>query len=142
MYEHFKEYFDVLQRIKELKMKLEAIKHNIYDIKGVKYDGMPKVTAPSDALIVMIAEKDEIEKELKGEVEKASSMRKVFLEEIAKVEDVRLRSILRCYYVDRMSKEEIARAEKITIGHFYKLKREAVKAFKAANGLMTQNDTK
>lgn len=139
MREHFKEYNDVWGRIKELRLKLETIEHDIYDIKGMKYTDMPRVTAPKDALLIMIAEKDEIEKELKAEQDKLLRLKKKHLKEIAKVNDLKYRSILRSYYLDRVRKEDIASASNITIGHFYKLRREAIDAFKRANGL---DDTK
>lgn len=139
MYEHLKEYNDIYKRIKELRLKLESIEHEIYDIKSPKLDDMPRSPSPKDVLVYMIAEKDEIAKELAQEKSKLAKKKRVHLKEIAKVDDLRYRSILRSYYLDKVDKNEIARAEGITLGHFYKLKREAVEAFKQANNL---NDTK
>lgn len=138
MKEHFKEYNEIIMRIRELNYKLEVVNHNIFDVKGISYGDKVRSTAPisiNDKLIY----KDELDNQMEELLAQKKVLYDKHIKEISLIDDERKRSILRCYYLLKMPIEDIANMLELTTNRVYKLKREAVREFKAK---ITLNNTK
>ena len=134
MKQHFKEYNELWQRIRELSYKLEVVNHNIFDVKGISYDLKVRSTAPK-SITDKLAYKDDLD----NQMEELKAEKKVLydkhIKEISLVDDERKRSILRCYYLLKMTIEEIATMLDLTTDRVYKLRNEAIKEFKEKNNI-------
>lgn len=132
MKEHLKEYNEICSRIRELSYKLEVVKHNIYDVKGVSYDLQVRSTAPR-SIIDKLTSKDDLEAQINELKAEKKVLYDKHIQEIALVDDERKRSILRSYYLLKMSIDDIATMLDITNNRVYILKNEAVQEFKEKN---------
>lgn len=132
MKEHLKEYNEICSRIRELSYKLEVVKHNIYDVKGVSYDLQVRSTAPK-SIIDKITSKDDLEAQINELKAEKKVLYDKHIKEIALVDDERKRSILRSYYLLKMSIDDIANMLDVTNNRVYILKNEAVQEFKDKN---------
>ena len=134
MREHFKAYNEIWSRIRELSYKLEEIENNIFGIKGIPYGEHIPSTAPTN-----FNEKLMYRDELLSQMEELKTQKKALydkhIEEISKVNDEREQSILRCYYLLKMSIEDISALLNLTGNRIYKLKHEAIRDFKRANNI-------
>lgn len=128
MKEHFSEYTELYNRIRELNYKLETIKHTLYDPKAVSYGTQIRSTNPR-TLVDRIGDKDEIEEEIKSLQKKKRVLYDKHIKEISVVTDERKRSILRCYYLDKMPIYDISNLLCLTDKRLYTLKREAENEF-------------
>lgn len=134
MREHFKAYNEIWSRMRELSYKLEEIENNIFGIKGISYGEHIPSTAPTN-----FNEKLMYRDELVSQMDELKAQKRVLydkhVEEISKVDDDRKQSILRCYYLHKMSIDDIASMLDLTTNRVYILKREAVREFKKANNI-------
>lgn len=134
MEKHFSEYNEILSRIRELKYKLEVVSHNIYDVKGASYDFKARTTAPV-SIVDKLTSKDDLESEINELEKKKRILYDKHINEISHVDDERKRSILRSYYLLKMSIDDISMMLELTNDRVYKLKKEAVIEFKQKNNI-------
>lgn len=133
MNNHFMEYNDILNRISEVQAKIIEIKENIYSIKGISYDDVPRGKNGAVDILYFLAEIEELEKELKELLDKKNLLRKKHEKEIDKLSNSKHRSVLRMYYLMKFDVYRIADTLKITKNHVHKIKREATKEFMILN---------
>lgn len=136
MNEHFIEYNDILNRIKEIQLKLKLCRENIYSIKGVSYNDIPKGTNSGNDISYYLVEIEELENKLEKLKEKKDILRNEHEKEIEKVKDDRYRSILRMYYLDKVDIIRISEIMNLSVSHTRRLKSEAIAMF------ILQNDIK
>lgn len=135
--DYFSEYNDLLYQLKELQDKLEIINHEIYGIKGVSYTDMPKGQPNGDLLVIKIQQKDDLMHKINDLLKKKDSMYELYCKDFEQIPDIRYRSILRRYYLDKQKMHHIARYMNLSASHTMRLKREADEALK-----MIVNDSK
>lgn len=140
MENHFLEYTETLERIKELHSKIAILKEAIYSVKGVSYDDVLKTQGSSGADIgYYIAEIDELEEELEILQEKKKKLKAKHLIEIGRVKNWKYRKLLRLLYIDNRSLNEAAVEMQKSSSHCRKLKAKAISDFFRE---MSENDIK
>lgn len=134
MEDHFAEYIETLERIKELHSKIGVLKDAIYSVKGVSYDDVLKSSGSGGADIsYYIAEIDELEAELKELNAKKQQLKAKHLAEIGKVKNWKYRKLLRLLYIDNRSLNDAAAELQKSPSHCRKMKRKATNEFFIAN---------
>lgn len=133
MEKHFKLYNDLLYRINVKNMELIQLKENWYSISGVRYKDVVvqggKPVDIADQLHIII----EKEKDLKGIVAYKEELRRIHEQEIDKLEDYNKRAILKLFYLDHCTINQIARCLHFSEPHVKRLKRKAVIEFMSKN---------
>lgn len=133
--EHFKDYTEKDNMLKELYLDLEVVNNKLYGISSAGFDEKVRSNAPQDNKLYYIAKRDEIQERIDILEDQKKELFDVHQKEIAKVSDERSRSILRCCFLLRQSSYEIAKLLNISINHFFKLKGKAIYEFKIKNDI-------
>lgn len=127
---HFKEYRDNKQRIEEAVYQVKEIESNMYNVRAVSYGKLPSSnTTYTDSKPIMIKLKDDLMEKIEGLRKTGEELEKRHLEEIYKIDDDKLRRVLRLYYMDCMRVEDIADLMQCSVDHVYKLRRIADREF-------------
>lgn len=136
MNEHFMEYNDILNRINEVQQKIIILKENIYNIKGISYDDIPKSSSSNNDITYFLIDIEELENELENLMIKKTKLKNKHEKEIAKLSSNKYKSVLRMYYLLKFDMFEISETLQISVSYAHKLKKLAVKEF------MSITDTK
>ena len=126
--EYFEKYTDTLRQLEEKRHKLIVLKNRLYDVKGVSYEETPKGTGSSD-IVFKIQEIDDLKRDINLLIGFKTELEEVHLEEISKLSNVDYKSIMRCYYLERMSVEDISTIIDKSISHTFKMKKYAETEF-------------
>lgn len=129
---HFKEYRDNKQRIEEAVYQLKEIESSMYNVRAVSYGNMPSInTTYTDSKPIMIKLKDDMMEKIDALKQTGEELERKHLGEIYKIDDDKLRRVLRLYYMDCMKVEEIANMMQCSVDHVYKLRRIADRQLQA-----------
>lgn len=129
---HFKEYRDNKQRIEEAVYKLKEIESSMYNVRAVSYGNMPSInTTYTDSKPIMIKLKDDMMEKIDALKQTGEELERKHLGEIYKIDDDKLRRVLRLYYMDCMKVEDIANMMQCSVDHVYKLRRIADRQLQA-----------
>ena len=134
--EHFAEYDDICNRINELEMKLYELKMNLYSVSGISYDRIPSEPQCNDKMLAQIIEIDEVIQEINDLKAQKQKLYIKHLEEIAKVNDQKYRTLLRGWYLLKLDVYNVAKTLNVSRQHLYRMKKEA------ENEFLRQNATK
>lgn len=127
---HFKEYRDNKQRIEEAVYQVKEIESSMYNVRAVSYGNMPSINTPyTDSKPIMIKLKDDLMKKIDALKQTGEELERKHLGEIYKIDDDKLRRVLRLYYMDCMKVEDIANLMQCSVDHVYKLRRIADRQF-------------
>ena len=129
---HFKEYRDNKQRIEEAVYQLKEIESSMYNVRAVSYGNMPSInTTYTDSKPIMIKLKDDMMEKIDALKQTGEELERKHLGEIYKIDDDKLRRVLRLYYMDCMKVEDIANLMQCSVDHVYKLRRIADRQLQA-----------
>lgn len=129
---HFKEYRDNKQRIEEAVYQVKEIESSMYNVRAVSYGNMPSInTTYTDSKPIMIKLKDDLMKKIDALKQTGEELERKHLGEIYKIDDDKLRRVLRLYYMDCMKVEDIANLMQCSVDHVYKLRRIADRQLQA-----------
>lgn len=129
---HFKDYRDNKQRIEEAVYQVKEIESNMYNVRAVSYGNMPSInTTYTDSKPIMIKLKDDLMEKIDALKQTGEELERKHLGEIYKIDDDKLRRVLRLYYMDCMRVEDIANLMQCSVDHVYKLRRIADKQFQS-----------
>ena len=129
---HFKEYRDNKQRIEEAVYQVKEIESNMYNVRAVSYGKLPSSnTTYTDSKPIMIKLKDDLMEKIEGLKKTGEELERKHLGEIYKIDDDKLRRVLRLYYMDCMKVEDIANLMQCSVDHVYKLRRIADRQLQA-----------
>lgn len=127
---HFKEYRDNKQRIEEAVYQVKEIESSMYNVRAVSFNKMPSGTTPYiDSKPIMIKLKDDLMEKIDALKQTGEELERKHLGEIYKIDDDKLRRVLRLYYMDCMKVEDIANLMQCSVDHVYKLRRIADRQF-------------
>lgn len=132
---HFNEYQDTQDKIKEIHMKIAAIKDDMYAVKGIRYDDAPRGSGAPVDISYFLGEIEELEQEARDLKQKADELKRKHEEEIGKVDKSSYKRLLRMFYLMRLDMKAIADALDVTPNHAWKMKKRAEIAFKLANDI-------
>ena len=135
MKNHFIEYENILLKINEVQAKIIELKESIYSVRGIRYDDIPRSTAGNADLTYYLIEIEELEQELAALNVRKSELIKHHESEIEKVHDNKYKSVLRMHYLKKFDVGRIADTLNVSTSYAWKLKREAINAFKIANDI-------
>ena len=129
---HFKEYRDNKQRIEEAVYQVKEIESSMYNVRAVNFNKMPSGTTPYiDSKPIMIKLKDDLMEKIEALKQTGEELERKHLGEIYKIDDDKLRRVLRLYYMDCMKVEDIANMMQCSVDHVYKLRRIADRQLQA-----------
>lgn len=129
---HFKEYRDNKQRIEEAVYQVKEIESSMYNVRAVSYGNMPSInTTYTDSKPIMIKLKDDLMEKIDALKQTGEELERKHLGEIYKIDDDKLRRVLRLYYMDCMKVEDIANLMQCSVDHVYKLRRIADRQLQA-----------
>ena len=129
---HFKEYRDNKQRIEEAVYQVKEIESSMYNVRAVSYGKMPSInTTYTDSKPIMIKLKDDLMEKINALKQTGEELERKHLGEIYKIDDDKLRRVLRLYYMDCMKVEDIANLMQCSVDHVYKLRRIADRQLQA-----------
>ena len=129
---HFKEYRDNKQRIEEALYQVKEIESSMYNVRAVSYGNMPSInTTYTDSKPIMIKLKDDLMEKIDALKQTGEELERKHLGEIYKIDDDKLRRVLRLYYMDCMKVEDIANLMQCSVDHVYKLRRIADRQLQA-----------
>lgn len=129
---HFKEYRDNKQRIEEAVYQVKEIESRMYNVRAVSYGNMTSVnTTYTDSKPIMIKLKDDLMEKIDALKQTGEELERKHLGEIYKIDDDKLRRVLRLYYMDCMKVEDIANMMQCSVDHVYKLRRIADRQLQA-----------
>lgn len=129
---HFKEYRDNKQRIEEAVYQVKEIESSMYNVRAVSYGNMPSInTTYTDSKPIMIKLKDDLMEKIDALKQTGEELERKHLGEIYKIDDDKLRRVLRLYYMDCMKVEDIANMMQCSVDHVYKLRRIADRQLQA-----------
>ena len=129
---HFKEYRDNKQRIEEAVYQVKEIESSMYNVRAVSYGNMPSInTTYTDSKPIMIKLKDDLMVKIDALKQTGEELERKHLGEIYKIDDDKLRRVLRLYYMDCMKVEDIANLMQCSVDHVYKLRRIADRQLQA-----------
>ena len=129
---HFKEYRDNKQRIEEAVYQVKEIESSMYNVRAVSYGNIPSInTTYTDSKPIMIKLKDDLMEKIDALKQTGEELERKHLGEIYKIDDDKLRRVLRLYYMDCMKVEDIANMMKCSVDHVYKLRRIADRQLQA-----------
>lgn len=127
---HFKDYRDNKQRIEEAVYQVKEIESRMYNVRAVSYGNMPSInTTYTDSKPIMIKLKDDLMEKIDALKQTGEELERKHLGEIYKIDDDKLRRVLRLYYMDCMRVEDIADMMQCSVDHVYKLRRIADRQF-------------
>lgn len=135
MKEHFEEYTEIDNMLRELYLDLEVVNAKLYGVSAQNFENKVPTTNPKDNTLYYIAKRDGIKERIDDLEQKKKALFDKHIEEINKVENESGRSILRCWYLYRQSSFEIAKLLNISVPHLFKLKRKAIDEFKLKNDI-------
>ena len=128
----FKEYRDNKQRIEEAVYQVKEIESSMYNVRAVSYGNMPSInTTYTDSKPIMIKLKDDLMEKIDALKQTGEELERKHLGEIYKIDDDKLRRVLRLYYMDCMKVEDIANLMQCSVDHVYKLRRIADRQLQA-----------
>ena len=129
---HFKEYRDNKQRIEEAVYQVKELESSMYNVRAVSYGNMPSInTTYTDSKPIMIKLKDDLMVKINALKQTGEELERKHLGEIYKIDDDKLRRVLRLYYMDCMKVEDIANLMQCSVDHVYKLRRIADRKLQA-----------
>ena len=129
---HFKEYRDNKPRIVEAVYQEKEIESSMYNVRAVSYGNMPSInTTYTDSKPIMIKLKDDLMEKIDALKQTGEELERKHLGEIYKIDDDKLRRVLRLYYMDCMKVEDIANLMQCSVDHVYKLRRIADRQLQA-----------
>ena len=129
---HFKEYRDNKQRIEEAVYQVKELESSMYNVRAVSYGNMPSInTTYTDSKPIMIKLKDDLMEKINALKQTGEELERKHLGEIYKIDDDKLRRVLRLYYMDCMKVEDIANLMQCSVDHVYKLRRIADRQLQA-----------
>ena len=129
---HFKEYRDNKQRIEEAVYQVKELESSMYNVRAVSYGNMPSInTTYTDSKPIMIKLKDDLMEKIDELKQTGEELERKHLGEIYKIDDDKLRRVLRLYYMDCMKVEDIANLMQCSVDHVYKLRRIADRQLQA-----------
>ena len=129
---HFKEYRDNKQRIEEAVYQVKEIESRMYNVRALSYGNMPSInTTYTDSKPIMIKLKDDLMEKIDALKQTGEELERKHLGEIYKIDDDKLRRVLRLYYMDCMKVEDIANLMQCSVDHVYKLRRIADRQLQA-----------
>ena len=129
---HFKEYRDNKQRIEEAVYQVKELESSMYNVRAVSYGNMPSInTTYTDSKPIMIKLKDDLMGKINALKQTGEELERKHLGEIYKIDDDKLRRVLRLYYMDCMKVEDIANMMQCSVDHVYKLRRIADRQLQA-----------
>lgn len=129
---HFKEYRDNKQRIEEAVYQVKEIESSMYNVRAVSYGNMPSINKTyTDSKPIMIKLKDDLMEKIDALKQTGEELERKHLGEIYKIDDDKLRRVLRLYYMDCMKVEDIANLMQCSVDHVYKLRRIADRQLQA-----------
>ena len=129
---HFKEYRDNKQRIEEAVYQVKELESSMYNVRAVSYGNMPSInTTYTDSKPIMIKLKDDLMEKIDALKQTGEELERKHLGEIYKINDDKLRRVLRLYYMDCMKVEDIANLMQCSVDHVYKLRRIADRQLQA-----------
>ena len=129
---HFKEYRDNKQRIEEAVYQVKEIESRMYNVRAVSYGNMRSInTTYTDSKPIMIKLKDDLMEKIDALKQTGEELERKHLGEIYKIDDDKLRRVLRLYYMDCMKVEDIANLMQCSVDHVYKLRRIADRQLQA-----------
>lgn len=129
---HFKEYRDNKQRIEEAVYQVKEIESSMYNVRALSYGNMPSInTTYTDSKPIMIKLKDDLMEKIDALKQTGEELERKHLGEIYKIDDDKLRRVLRLYYMDCMKVEDIANLMQCSVDHVYKLRRIADRQLQA-----------
>ena len=129
---HFKEFRDNKQRIEECVYLVKELESSMYNVRVVSYNKMPSGTTPYiDSKPIMIKLKDDLMEKIDALKQTGEELERKHLGEIYKIDDDKLRRVLRLYYMDCMKVEDIANLMQCSVDHVYKLRRIADRQLQA-----------
>ena len=127
---HFKEFRDNKQRIEECVYLVKELESSMYNVRAVSYGNMPSInTTYTDSKPIMIKLKDDLMEKIDALKQTGEELERKHLGEIYKIDDDKLRRVLRLYYMDCMRVEDIADMMQCSVDHVYKLRRIADRQF-------------
>ena len=128
---HFKDYKDSKDILEELEYKMLQLEADMYNVKAVKYSNMPGGTSSyNDSKPFQIVKKDQLEEQIEIVRKEVERLEKKYIKEIYKIDDGKLRRIMRLIYLQGMNVEEISEMMQYTTNHVYKLKKKAEDEFR------------
>ena len=129
---HFKEYRDNKQRIEEAVYQVKELESSMYNVRAVSYGNMPSInTTYTDSKPIMIKLKDDLMEKIDALKQTGEELERKHIGEIYKIDDDKLRRVLRLYYMDCMKVEDIANLMQCSVDHVYKLRRIADRQLQA-----------
>lgn len=129
---HFKEFRDNKQRIEECVYLVKELESSMYNVRAVSYGNMPSInTTYTDSKPIMIKLKDDLMEKIDALKQTGEELERKHLGEIYKIDDDKLRRVLRLYYMDCMKVEDIANLMQCSVDHVYKLRRIADRQLQA-----------
>ena len=129
---HFKEYRYNKQRIEEAVYQVKELESSMYNVRAVSYGNMPSInTTYTDSKPIMIKLKDDLMEKINALKQTGEELERKHLGEIYKIDDDKLRRVLRLYYMDCMKVEDIANLMQCSVDHVYKLRRIADRQLQA-----------
>ena len=129
---HFKEYRDNKQRIEEAVYQVKELESSMYNVRAVSYGNMPSInTTYTDSKPIMIKLKDDLMEKIDALKQTGEELERKHLGEIYKIDDDKLRRVLRLYYMDCMKVEDIANLMQCSVDPVYKLRRIADRKLQA-----------
>ena len=129
---HFKEYRDNKQRIEEAVYQVKELESSMYNVRAVSYGNMPSInTTYTDSKPIMIKLKDDLMEKIDALKQTGEELERKHLGETYKIDDDKLRRVLRLYYMDCMKVEDIANLMQCSVDHVYKLRRIADRQLQA-----------
>lgn len=129
---HFKEYRDNKQRIEEAVYQVKELESSMYNVRAVSYGNMPSInTTYTDSKPIMIKLKDDLMEKIDALKQTGEELERKHLGEIYKIDDDKLRRVLRLYYMDCMKVDDIANLMQCSVDHVYKLRRIADRQLQA-----------
>ena len=138
LFQYFKPYKDLKDRIKELKYELEETEKNMYYVNAVSYSDIPKTTrSGNDKMAFMIQEKDDLIKQISELEKQRKSLEESYIKDIYTLNNAKHRTVIRAYYLNGLNVGNIADLLNVSTKHVYKIKREAESEFCK----LIQNDT-
>lgn len=125
---YFEKYNEICDDIRSMLAELRVKKEELYSISGVSYDSNIKSTKLT-GLEFYIDKIINIENNLKAKEKERIEKYEQHLSLINKLEDKRERFIIKQFYLERLSINQIASILYVSEGHLKRIKSSAVKHF-------------
>lgn len=124
--------YDLLQSATEnLKMEIKEIQLNIKNVKPINMSGMPGApigsSEPDDVLVNRLFRLEKAKTEYQETVKALDRMNKTM--EVFKKQRPFYAKILKAYYIDCLTEEQVAKDNGYSVRHLRRVKNQAVKAF-------------